>query len=90
MIIRSSVSNRKEELKNVDINLINDLFSEVKIDKFHILLEKIFVQKVDNTMTSIMYDNISNIDKEEFIKQYEKHKNQGLLTTMIGLKLKFN
>ena len=89
MIIRSSVNNRKEELKNVDVNLINDLFSEVKIENFHILLEKIFLQKVDNTMLNIMYDNIGSISKKEFIKQYEKHKNQGLLTTMISLKLKF-
>ena len=89
MIIRSSV-NRKEELKNVNIDLVEDLFSKTIIkNEFKDILEHIFVQDIDEGMTNIMYNNISSISKEEFVKQYEKHKKQGLLSTMIALKIKF-
>lgn len=89
MIIRSSV-NRKEELKNVNIDLVEDLFSKtIMKNEFKDILEQIFVQDIDEGMTNIMYNNISSISKEEFMKQYEKHKKQGLLSTMIALKIKF-
>lgn len=89
MIIRSSV-NRVEELKNVNVDLVDDLFSKtIMKNKFKEILEEIFVQEIDEKMNNIMYSNISNISKEEFIKQYQKHKKQGLLTTMIALKVKF-
>lgn len=69
---------------------INALF-EKDIVKSEIkeILERLFEQKIDTSMTDIFYKNRKRVTKEEFTNVYNEYKTDGLFMVMQYLRFKF-
>lgn len=69
---------------------INALF-EKDIVKSEIkeILERLFEQKIDTSMTDIFYKNRKRVTKEEFTNIYNEYKSDGLFMVMQYLRFKF-
>lgn len=69
---------------------INALF-EKDIVKSEIkeILERLFEQKIDTSMTDIFYKNRKRVTKEEFTNIYNDYKSDGLFMVMQYLRFKF-
>lgn len=69
---------------------INALFEkDIVKSEMKEILEKIFEQKVDTTMTDIFYKNRKRVTKEEFTNVYNDYKSDGLFMVMQYLRFKF-
>ena len=69
---------------------INALFEkDIVKSEMKEILEKIFEQKVDRTMTDIFYKNRKRVTKEEFTNVYNDYKSDGLFMVMQYLRFKF-
>jgi hypothetical protein len=68
---------------------INALF-EKDIVKSEIkeILERLFEQKIDTSMTDIFYKNRKRVTKEEFTNIYNEYKSDGLFMVMQYLRFK--
>ena len=68
---------------------INALFKNdiVKLEMKEIL-EKLFEQKIDASMTDIFYKNRKRVTKEEFTNIYNEFKSDGLFMVMQYLRFK--
>lgn len=53
------------------------------------ILEILFEQKIDTSMTDIFYKNRKRITKEEFTNVYNDYKSDGLFMVMQYLRFKF-
>ena len=53
------------------------------------ILQILFEQKVDTTMTDIFYKNRKRVTKEEFTNVYNEYKSDGLFMVMQYLRFKF-
>ena len=69
---------------------INALFEkDIVKSEMKEILEKIFEQKIDTSMTDIFYKNRKRITKEEFTNIYNDYKSDGLFMVMQYLRFKF-
>ena len=69
---------------------INVLFEkDIVKSEMQEILEILFEQKVDRTMTDIFYKNRKRVTKEEFIYIYNDYKSDGLFMVMQYLRFKF-
>ena len=69
---------------------INALFEkDIVKSEMKEILQILFEQKVDTTMTDIFYKNRKRVTKEEFTNVYNKYKTDGLLMVMQYLRFKF-
>ena len=53
------------------------------------ILERLFEQNVDTSMTDIFYKNRKRVTKEEFTNIYNDYKSDGLFMVMQYLRFKF-
>ena len=68
---------------------INALFEkDIVKSEMKEILEKIFEQKVDTSMTDIFYKNRKRVTKEEFTNIYNEYKSDGLFMVMQYLRFK--
>lgn len=68
---------------------INNLFKkDIVKSEIQEILERLFEQKVDTTMTDIFYNNKKRITKEEFRNVYNDCKSEGLFMVMQLLRFK--
>lgn len=89
--IKATCKNRIEELENIDLNLIDDMFKkDISKEELRDILEKLFLQKVSYQEVNTIYNNLNNISKKEFRKQYLNNRKSGIFTTImyLGLKVK--
>ena len=69
---------------------INVLFEkDIVKSEMQKILEILFEQKVDRTMTDIFYKNRKKVTKEEFTNIYNDYKSDGLFMVMQYLRFKF-
>ena len=69
---------------------INALFEkDIVKSEMKEILEKLFEQNVDASMTDIFYKNRKRVTKEEFTNIYNDYKSDGLFMVMQYLKFKF-
>lgn len=69
---------------------INALFEkDIVKSEMKEILEKLFEQKIDTSMTDIFYKNRKRVTKEEFTNIYNDYKSDGLFMVMQYLKFKF-
>ena len=69
---------------------INVLFEkDIVKSEMQEILEILFEQKVDRTMTDIFYKNRKRVTKEEFTNIYNDYKSDGLFMVMQYLRFKF-
>ena len=69
---------------------INALFGkDIVKSEMKEILEKLFEQNVDTSMTDIFYKNRKRVTKEEFTNIYNESKSDGLFMVMQYLKFKF-
>lgn len=89
MFINSKATNRIKELENIDVNLIDDMFKkDISKEELRDILEKLFLQEVNNKILNTIYGNLYNISKEEFTKHYIRKRKSGIFTTIMYLGLK--
>lgn len=69
---------------------INALFEkDIVKSEMKEILERLFEQNVDTSMTDIFYKNRKRVTKEEFANIYNDYKSDGLFMVMQYLKFKF-
>lgn len=69
---------------------INALFEKnIVKSEMKEILEKIFEQEIDTSMTDIFYKNRKRVTKEEFTNVYNEYKTDGLFMVMQYLRFKF-
>lgn len=69
---------------------INALFEkDIVKSEMKEILEKIFEQEIDTSMTDIFYKNRKRVTKEEFTNVYNEYKTDGLFMVMQYLRFKF-
>lgn len=69
---------------------INALFGkDIVKSEMKEILEKLFEQKIDASMTDIFYKNRKRVTKEEFTNIYNDYKSDGLFMVMQYLRFKF-
>lgn len=69
---------------------INALFEkDIVKSEMKEILERLFEQKVDTSMTDIFYKNRKRVTKEEFTNIYNDYKSDGLFMVMQYLRFKF-
>lgn len=69
---------------------INALFEkDIVKSEMKEILEKLFEQNVDASMTDIFYKNRKRVTKEEFTNIYNDYKSDGLFMVMQYLRFKF-
>ena len=69
---------------------INALFGkDIVKSEMKEILEKLFEQKIDTSMTDIFYKNRKRVTKEEFTNVYNDCKSDGLFMVMQYLRFKF-
>lgn len=69
---------------------INALFGkDIVKSEMKEILEKLFEQKIDTSMTDIFYKNRKRVTKEEFTNIYNEYKSDGLFMVMQYLRFKF-
>ena len=69
---------------------INDLFEkDIVKSEMKEILERLFEQNVDTSMTDIFYKNRKRVTKEEFTNIYNNYKSDGLFMVMQYLRFKF-
>lgn len=69
---------------------INALFErDIVKSEMKEILERLFEQNVDTSMTDIFYKNRKRVTKEEFTNIYNDYKSDGLFMVMQYLKFKF-
>lgn len=69
---------------------INDLFEkDIVKSEMKEILERLFEQNVDTSMTDIFYKNRKRVTKEEFTNIYNDYKSDGLFMVMQYLRFKF-
>lgn len=69
---------------------INALFGkDIVKSEMKEILEKLFEQNVDTSMTDIFYKNRKRVTKEEFTNVYNEYKTDGLFMVMQYLRFKF-
>ena len=69
---------------------INALFEkDIVKSEMKEILEKLFEQNVDTSMTDIFYKNRKRVTKEEFTNIYNDYKSDGLFMVMQYLRFKF-
>jgi len=69
---------------------INVLFEkDIVKSEMQKILEILFEQKIDISMTDIFYKNRKRVTKEEFIYIYNDYKSDGLFMVMQYLRFKF-
>ena len=74
---------------NVEEN-INALFEkDIVKSEMKEILERLFEQNVDASMTDIFYKNRKRVTKEEFTNIYNDYKSDGLFMVMQYLRFKF-
>lgn len=74
---------------NVEEN-INALFEkDIVKSEMKEILQILFEQKVDASMTDIFYKNRKRVTKEEFTNIYNNYKSDGLFMVMQYLRFKF-
>lgn len=68
---------------------INALFGkDIVKSEMKEILEKLFEQKIDTSMTDIFYKNRKRVTKEEFTNIYNDYKSDGLFMVMQYLRFK--
>lgn len=68
---------------------INALFGkDIVKSEMKEILEKLFEQKIDTSMTDIFYKNRKRVTKEEFTNIYNEYKSDGLFMVMQYLRFK--
>ena len=69
---------------------INALFEkDIVKSEMKEILERLFEQNVDTSMTDIFYKNRKRVTKEEFTNIYNDYKSDGLFMVMQYLRFKF-
>lgn len=69
---------------------INALFGkDIVKSEMKEILERLFEQNVDTSMTDIFYKNRKRVTKEEFTNIYNNYKSDGLFMVMQYLRFKF-
>lgn len=69
---------------------INTLFEkDIVKSEMKEILERLFEQNVDTSMTDIFYKNRKRVTKEEFTNIYNDYKSDGLFMVMQYLRFKF-
>ena len=69
---------------------INVLFEkDIVKSEMQKILELLFEQKIDISMTDIFYKNRKRVTKEEFTNIYNDYKSDGLFMVMQYLRFKF-
>lgn len=69
---------------------INALFGkDIVKSEMKEILERLFEQKIDTSMTDIFYKNRKRVTKEEFTNIYSEYKSDGLFMVMQYLRFKF-
>lgn len=69
---------------------INALFGkDIVKSEMKEILERLFEQKIDTSMTDIFYKNRKRVTKEEFTNIYNDYKSDGLFMVMQYLRFKF-
>lgn len=69
---------------------INALFEkDIVKSEMKEILERLFEQKIDTSMTDIFYKNRKRVTKEEFTNVYNDFKSDGLFMVMQYLRFKF-
>ena len=69
---------------------INALFGkDIVKSEMKEILERLFEQNVDTSMTDIFYKNRKRVTKEEFTNIYNDYKSDGLFMVMQYLRFKF-
>lgn len=69
---------------------INALFGkDIVKSEMKEILERLFEQKIDTSMTDIFYKNRKRVTKEEFTNIYNEYKSDGLFMVMQYLRFKF-
>lgn len=69
---------------------INALFEkDIVKSEMKEILERLFEQNVDASMTDIFYKNRKRVTKEEFTNIYNDYKSDGLFMVMQYLRFKF-
>ncbi len=69
---------------------INALFEkDIVKSEMKEILERLFEQKIDTSMTDIFYKNRKRVTKEEFTNIYNDYKSDGLFMVMQYLRFKF-
>lgn len=69
---------------------INALFEkDIVKSEMKEILERLFEQNVDTSMTDIFYKNRKGVTKEEFTNIYNDYKSDGLFMVMQYLRFKF-
>lgn len=69
---------------------INALFGkDIVKSEMKEILERLFEQNVDTSMTDIFYKNRKKVTKEEFTNIYNDYKSDGLFMVMQYLRFKF-
>lgn len=69
---------------------INALFGkDIVKSEMKEILERLFEQKIDRSMTDIFYKNRKRVTKEEFTNIYNEYKSDGLFMVMQYLRFKF-
>lgn len=69
---------------------INALFGkDIVKSEMKEILERLFEQKIDTSMTDIFYKNRKRVTKEEFTNVYNDFKSDGLFMVMQYLRFKF-
>ncbi|MFQ9297823.1 MAG: hypothetical protein ACLR4X_05285 [Clostridia bacterium] len=69
---------------------INTLFGkDIVKSEMKEILERLFEQKIDTSMTDIFYKNRKRVTKEEFTNIYSEYKSDGLFMVMQYLRFKF-
>lgn len=69
---------------------INALFKkDIVKSEMKEILEKLFEQNIDASMTDIFYKNRKRVTKEEFTNIYNDYKSDGLFMVMQYLRFKF-
>lgn len=69
---------------------INALFGkDIVKSEMKEILERLFEQKIDASMTDIFYKNRKRVTKEEFTNIYNEYKSDGLFMVMQYLRFKF-
>lgn len=68
---------------------INALFEkDIVKSEMKEILERLFEQKIDTSMTDIFYKNRKRVTKEEFTNIYNDYKSDGLFMVMQYLRFK--
>ena len=68
---------------------INALFGkDIVKSEMKEILERLFEQKIDTSMTDIFYKNRKRVTKEEFTNIYNEYKSDGLFMVMQYLRFK--